>query len=166
MVSILFSTHPILPYFHLPSLSLGYNPAMSDFKFFHPVEVRYEDLDPQGHVNNAKHLTYFEQARIHYLMHLDLFNRASSFMEVGVIIADIHITFHSPIQYRDPIKVGVRTARIGGKSLTTEQCVMHAETGEIMASGTVVLVAYDYQKSRPIAVPEDWRKKISEFEGI
>ncbi|MBM3126886.1 MAG: acyl-CoA thioesterase [Chloroflexi bacterium] len=166
MVSIPLTTHPILPYFHLLSLSLGYNPAMSDFKFFHPVEIRYGDLDPQGHVNNAKHLTYFEQARIHYLMHLDLFSRASSFMEVGVIIADIHITFHSPIQYRDPIKVGVRTSRIGGKSLTTDQCVMHAETGEILASGTVVLVAYDYLAAKSMTVPDEWRRKISNYEGL
>ena len=37
---------------------------MSQFSFYHPVEVRYGDIDPQGHVNNAKHLTYFEQARV------------------------------------------------------------------------------------------------------
>ena len=34
---------------------------MTHFNFYHPVEVRYGDLDPQGHVNNAKFLTYFEQ---------------------------------------------------------------------------------------------------------
>ncbi|NOY99067.1 MAG: acyl-CoA thioesterase, partial [Chloroflexi bacterium] len=39
---------------------------MSDFHFYHPIVVRYGDLDPQGHLNNARYLTYFEQARIHY----------------------------------------------------------------------------------------------------
>ena len=33
---------------------------MSEFRFYHPIEVRYGDLDPQGHLNNAKYLTYFE----------------------------------------------------------------------------------------------------------
>ena len=37
---------------------------MADFRFYHPIEVRYGDLDPQGHVNNARYLTYLEQARI------------------------------------------------------------------------------------------------------
>ena len=37
---------------------------MDDFKFHHPIEVRYSDLDPQGHVNNARFLTFFEQARV------------------------------------------------------------------------------------------------------
>ena len=91
---------------------------MADFKFFHPTEVRYGDLDPQGHVNNAKYLTYFEQARIYYLIQLGLFNKDQSFMEVGVIIADIHITYHSTTHYGDDIKVGVKITKIGAKSIT------------------------------------------------
>ena len=44
---------------------------MTDFQILPPIEVRYGDLDPQGHVNNAKHLTYFEQARIAYMISWD-----------------------------------------------------------------------------------------------
>jgi len=139
---------------------------MTDYKFFHPTEVRYGDLDPQGHVNNAKYLTYFEQARIYYLMQLGLFSRDQSFMEVGVIIADIHITYHSTTYYGDKIQVGVRTAKIGNKSMTVEQCVMNTETGKITASGTVILVTFDYEMLKTISVPDEWREIISEFEGL
>ena len=139
---------------------------MADYKFFHPTEVRYGDLDPQGHVNNAKYLTYFEQARVYYLIQLGLFSKDQSFMEVGVIVADIHITYHSTTHYGDPIKVGVRTAKIGNKSMTMEQCVMDANTGKVMASGEVVLVTFDYEGLKTISVPVEWKKKISEFEGL
>ena len=139
---------------------------MSDYKFFHPTEVRYGDLDPQGHVNNAKYLTYFEQARIYYLIKLGLFNKDQSFMEVGVIIADIHIIYHSTTHYGDDIKVGVKITRIGTKSITVEQCVMDAKTGKLMASGTVVMVTFDYEGLKTIPVPEEWKQKISAFEGI
>ncbi|NOH01572.1 MAG: acyl-CoA thioesterase [Chloroflexi bacterium] len=139
---------------------------MADYNFLHPTEVRYGDLDPQGHVNNAKYLTYFEQARIYYFMQLGLFSKDQSFMEIGVIIADIHITYHATTHYGDPIKVGVKTTKIGNKSLTVEQCVMHAETGKVMASGTVILVTFDYEGLKTIAVPDEWRKKISEFESL
>lgn len=137
---------------------------MSDYKFFHPTEVRYGDLDPQGHVNNAKYLTYFEQARIYYFMQLGLFTKDQSFMKMGVIIADIHITFHSTTHYGDKIKVGAQTSKIGNKSLTMEQCVMDANTGKIMASGTVILVTFDYKELKTVPVPDEWKKKISEFE--
>lgn len=139
---------------------------MTDYKFFHPTEVRYGDLDPQGHVNNAKYLTYFEQARIYYLIQLDLFSRDQSFMEVGVIIADVHITYHATTHYGDNIKVGVRTSKIGNKSMTVEQCVVNTDTGAVLASGTVVLVTFDYEGLKPISVPDYWKKKISEFEGL
>ena len=139
---------------------------MADFKFFHPTEVRYGDLDPQGHVNNAKYLTYFEQARIYYLIQLGLFNKDQSFMEVGVSIADIHITYHSTTHYGDDIKVGVKITKIGAKSITVEQCVMDAKTGRLMASGTIVMVTFDYEGLKTIPVPDEWKRKISEFEGI
>ena len=139
---------------------------MNDYKFFHPTEVRYGDLDPQGHVNNAKYLTYFEQARVHYLIQLGLFSRDQSFMEIGVVIADIHIAYHAPTHYQDNIKVGVKTIKLGGKSIVLEQCVMDADTGKIMASGKVVMVTFDYKDLKSIPVPVEWKKKFSEFEGL
>ena len=139
---------------------------MTDYKFFHPIEVRYGDLDPQGHVNNAKHLTYFEQARVQYLIQLGLSSRDQTFMEIGIVIADIHIAYKSPIHYDDKIKVGVKTTKIGNKSVTVEQCVMNVDTGEIKSAGTVVMVAYNYNTLKPIHVPEEWKRKIHEFEGL
>ena len=139
---------------------------MTDFRFHHPIEIRYGDLDPQGHVNNAKYLTYFEQGRIHYLIQLGLFSKEQSFMDMGIIIADIHITFKTPARYNDRIQVGVRTSKIGNKSMTVEQCVMNADTGEVLASGTVILVMFDYREHKTIPVPDEWREKISSFEGL
>ena len=139
---------------------------MNDYKFFHLTEVRYGDLDPQGHVNNAKYLTYFEQARVHYLIQLGLFSRDQSFMEIGVVIADIHIAYHAPTHYQDNIKVGVKTVKLGGKSIVLEQCVMDADTGKMMASGKVVMVTFDYQDLKSMPVPVEWKNKISEFEGL
>jgi len=139
---------------------------MSDFRFYHPVEVRYGDLDPQGHVNNAKHLTYFEQARINYWIGLGLFTKDQSFMELGVIVADVHITYFEPIYYGQNIKVGVRVTKLGNKSMTWEQNIVDAETGKELAKGELVIVAYDYKEERTISIPQEWREKIIEFEGL
>jgi acyl-CoA thioester hydrolase len=87
-------------------------------------------------------------------------------MEIGVVIADIHIAYHAAIHYDDNIKVGVKTVKLGNKSVMVEQCVMNADTGTIMASGTVVMVTFDYKDLKPIPVPDDWKKKISGFEGL
>ena len=139
---------------------------MSDYHFYHPIEVRYGDLDPQGHVNNAKHLTYFEQARVQYMIELGLFSKDQSFMKIGVILADVHITYFEPIYFGQNIKVGVRASRFGTKSMTWDQNILEAETGKELARGEVVIVTFDYKEGKTIPIPQEWREKISEFEGL
>ena len=139
---------------------------MSDFNLYYPVAVRYGDLDPQGHVNNAKYLTYFEHARSYYRHHLGLFYKEQSFLDIGVILADIHITFKAPIQWGRKLNVGVRTTRLGNKSMTVEHSIVDADSQEVYATGEVVQVAYDYRLGKSIIIPEDWREKIASFEKI
>ncbi len=139
---------------------------MSDFRFYHPIEVYYGDLDPQGHVNNAKHLTYFEQARIQYMIKLELFTRDQSFMEIGVIVADVHITYFEPIYFGQNIRVGVHVTKLGMKSMTWEQDIVDAETGKELARGEVIIVTYNYKAKKTIPIPQTWRETIMDFEGL
>jgi acyl-CoA thioester hydrolase len=139
---------------------------MSEFRFFHPVEVRYGDLDPQGHLNNAKYLTYFETARINYFVHLGLFTPGQSFMEVGVIMAEARVTFLKPVQFGMSLKVGVRIGKIRNKSMTVEQNIVNAETNEVLATGQVILVAFDYHTNTTRPVPDEMREAITSFEGL
>jgi acyl-CoA thioester hydrolase len=139
---------------------------MSDFRFYHPIEVRYGDLDPQGHVNNAKYLTYFEQARVAYWIEMGFFSKDQSFMELGVILADVHITYFAPVYFGQKVKVGVHVIRLGNKSMTWEQNVVDVESGKELARGEVVIVAYDYRQEKTIPIPNEWREKITEFEGL
>jgi len=139
---------------------------MSQFHFYHPIEVRYGDLDPQGHVNNAKHLTYFEQARIAYLVELGLFTKDQSFMEIGMILADVHIIYLALIYYGEHIKVGVRVVKLGTKSMTWAQNIVDVKTNKELAKGEVILVTYDYEEGKTINIPHEWREKIIKFESI
>ena len=138
---------------------------MPEPRFFHPMEVRYGDLDPQGHLNNAKYLTYFEQARIHYFEELGLFSRDKSFMDIGVIVADIHIKYRAPVFLSASVRVGVRTEAVGNKSITLRQTLVDGESGQVYADGTVILVTYDYHAHKTVPVSEAWRQKIQHFEG-
>ena len=139
---------------------------MSDYRFYHPIEVRYRDLDPQGHVNNAKHLTYFEQARVAYMIELGLFTKDQSFMKIGVILADAHIAYFEPIYFGQSIKVGVHAVKFGYKSMTWEQNILDADTGKELAKGEVVIVTYDYKEGKTIPIPQEWRERITEFESL
>jgi len=138
---------------------------MADFHFFHLIEVRYGDLDPQGHVNNAKFLTYMEQARVFYLKQLKLWE-GGSFLNLGIILVDVQITFKKALQFGDPVRVGVRISRIGNKSMTSEYRLEDGRDASVFATGSSVLVAYDYQNKRSVSIPDEWRKAILQFEGL
>jgi len=138
---------------------------MTGFHFYHPIEVRYGDLDPQGHVNNAKYLTYLEQARIAYIAHLGMWN-SDSFLDIGIILADAHVTFRQPILFRQAVQVGVRVVRLGNKSLTMEYRVEDRAGGSTLAEATTVLVTYDYRIGETIPIPQDWRLIIQKYESL
>ncbi len=139
---------------------------MSTYRFAHPIEVRYGDLDPQGHLNNAKYLTYFEQARIQYLIHLGLFHPSQSFLEIGIILAEARVTFLKPVRFGQQIEVCVRVTRLGNKSFEMEYLLRDRQSGEELARGSSVQVAYDYHTSQTIPIPPSWRHTIAQFEGL
>lgn len=138
---------------------------MTQFKFFHPIEVRYGDLDPQGHVNNAKTVTYLEQARIQYIKHLNLW-QGGSFLDIGIILAEIRVTYKAPIHFGQAVRVGVRVVRLGNKSFEMAYLVEDADTHTELATATTVQVAYDYRQQKSIPIPAEWRQRIRLFEGL
>jgi acyl-CoA thioester hydrolase len=139
---------------------------MPDFHFFHPMEVRYGDLDPQGHVNNASFLTYFEQARIYYFVELGLIKKRSSAFEVGIILADAQVTYLAPVLFGMDLDIQVGVTRLGNKSMTMDYLMLDNATGRELAKGSTVLVTFDYQKQQSTPVPDEWREKISAFENL
>lgn len=141
-----------------------YNGRMSDYHFSIPIHVRYADLDAQWHVNNSRFLTYMEQARFEYLQHLGLFD-ASSFLDLRMIIADVHVSYKAPIVLNQKISVYTRTAKIGNKSITFEYQIRDDESGTICGKGEVVGVCYNFRTHETTIVPDEWRQKISAYES-
>lgn len=138
---------------------------MSDFHFYHPVEVRYGDLDPQWHVNNARFNTYIEAGRFQYIMHLGLFDGVD-YSSLGLIVADVHVAYLAPIEIKHQVRVGVRVTRIGNKSITFEYEVQNALSGEVFARAETVMVGFDYKTHQSTPISAEWRRMISDFEGV
>ncbi|MEN4011690.1 MAG: thioesterase family protein [Chloroflexota bacterium] len=138
---------------------------MTTFRFHYPISIRYGDLDPQWHVNNARFLTFMEQTRMAYIQHLGLFD-GKDFLSLGLIVADIHIAYRAPIQLNEKISVGMRISRLGNKSFLTEYIIKNDESGEVKASAETTMVTFDYRTNRSVTIWQEWREKIAAFEGI
>jgi acyl-CoA thioester hydrolase len=138
---------------------------MTTSKFNLPIQLRYSDLDPQWHVNNVRTLSLLEHARFSYLMELGLFD-GKSFFDLGLIVADVHLSYLAPIELEQKIHVGVQVAKIGTKSLVFEYEVVEDGGGAVLVKAETVMVAYDYHTHQSIPVPANWREQIGKFEGI
>ena len=136
---------------------------MAEYKFSIPIKVRYSDLDAQWHVNHTRFLTYMEQARLEYLQHLGLFD-GKSFLDLRMIIADVHVSYLAPIELGQKVRVGTRTVKIGTKSIAFDYVLEDENSSKVFAKGEVISVAYNFRTQETVPVPNEWRIKIGEFE--
>ncbi len=125
------------------------------------ITVRFADLDVMGHLNHAKYLTYMEQARVLYIR--DVCEFQGTWEQFGVILANATCDYHLPVAFAEEITIYTRCSRLGGKSFDFEY-VLHNETGETIADGKTVLVAFDYQQNTTVPIPQPWRDKMTAFE--
>ena len=138
---------------------------MENYNYYQQINIRYGDLDPQGHVNAARYMTFIEHARVAYLNSLNLWT-GNSFLDIGVILADAQMTYKAPIQWGQSVRVGTRIARLGKKSMDMFHSIEDANILHELAYSKTVLVSYDYRAEQAIEIPETWRKTITEFEQL
>jgi acyl-CoA thioesterase FadM len=50
--------------------------------------------------------------------------------------------------------------------MTSEYQIEDARDASLFATGSSMLVAYDYHSQRSVSIPEEWRKAIVEYEGL
>jgi acyl-CoA thioester hydrolase len=139
---------------------------LSAYKFKTAIQLRFKDVDKQGHVNNANHLTYFEISRTEYFK--EIFRKKTDWDKTGMILAHTEITYKSPITLEDTIFCFTRVSRFGSKSFDMEN-VLAAKTAtgyEIRAYGKSVLVCMNYEKKQTVNVPREWIESSTLFENL
>jgi len=137
---------------------------MKDAKYNYivPVQIRFNDIDGQQHVNNAVYQSYFDLGRVGYFTVIS----GKSYKTGGrsVVIASVKTDFIEPIFLHDSIQIETRIQKIGTKSLTMLQRITETETGEVKATCSTVFVGFDYEKQQAIELSHELRTMIRTFE--
>jgi acyl-CoA thioester hydrolase len=126
---------------------------MSDFDadYTFDMQVRFRDIDPMNHVNNAVYATYLEQARAAlYEDRLDV-----DLGQVDTVLAHLEIDFHAPIELDDEVVVALEIGDIGRSSIPMNYEIR--ADGELAATGQTVQVVFDRETGESVPVPEAWR---------
>ncbi len=138
---------------------------LAQYRFAHPIALRFSDVDALQHVNNAKFITYMETARMAYFR--EVIGWRGALDELSVIIARIECDYLLPVELGDTVTVHLRTSRLGNKSWDFEYAITKQTGGEpprVAARGLTVQVAFDYRQNASITIPDGWREKMLAFE--
>lgn len=129
---------------------------MSDFPVTVHIDVRFRDLDPLGHVNNAVYLSYAETARVEYFLRLGYQAGSGSF-----ILARAEVDYRRPIVLHDDVRVMTRVNKVGNSSFRMLFEVW--SNGELAARGETVQVWLEDGKPSPL--PPALREAIGRLEA-
>jgi acyl-CoA thioester hydrolase len=132
-------------------------------KHQYAAQVRWSDADIMGHVNHARYLSYFEDARMEMLSAGPM-GLAGAPGDRGYIAARLAIDYQFPATYRPGLVLRVETAisKIGTSSYTFAQQMSDGDTP--IAACECVLVAYSYQDDKPRPLADDERAYLAKFQ--
>jgi len=133
------------------------------YTYYHPIVVRYSDLDPQGHVNNVVYLTYLESARLGYYQQVGIYHPDLKLL-TGMVVVHNEIDYLASIRFGQAVRVGLRVKSLGTKSITFAFQIETDPEGIPLARGKSVMVTYDNEKAQSIPIPPDWRERILQYE--
>ena len=123
-------------------------------KYLNQQFVRWDDLDAMGHVNNAKYLTFAQEAR--FLWATEEFSGAMQETSlIGMVVARAEIDFITPINEGGKfVDVEISIEKIGNSSFNMLFTI--SDEGTVLSKVKTVQVAVNVEtmKSRPLTDKE------------
>jgi acyl-CoA thioester hydrolase len=118
--------------------------------------IRFGDLDPQGHVNQAMFLTYFESGRVAMFRNPDL---GIGVPGVTFVMVRMEVDYMKELRWPGNIVVGTAIAEFGRSSFKAAQAIFR--DGECAAMGRATLVCMDLATRRATPLPQVAIDKLS-----
>lgn len=123
-----------------------------------PVQIRFEDTDMYGHVNNTNIQSYFDIGKCDY--YVKVFKIPMLHIEKGLIGKANSNVYEAQTRFGEELVVYTEIQKVGTKSMTFYQEIHNRHTGELKAYSTAVLVAYNFHEQETIPVPEEWKRAM------
>lgn len=130
------------------------------FRYSLPIQLRFNDVDKFGHVNNSVYFSYYDLGKTEYFATVrpDL-----DWEKEGIVVVHIEVDFLAQIFATDPIAVETTVAEIGTKSMKLIQRVVDNK-GEVKCVCQSILVAFNLEKHESQEISEEWIQSISAYE--
>ncbi len=140
--------------------------ARSDFRFVHPLRVRWSEVDMQGVVFNGHYLNFFDVAQTEFLRAIGApYPAALSDRAWDLQLVKTTLEFRGPARFDDQLEIGVRVARLGRSSLTFNFEVLGPNGPDPLVIGESVYVHVDLRTGRSAPTPAELRERIEAYQA-
>jgi acyl-CoA thioester hydrolase len=129
---------------------LDSTPRLEDFPYRLTDNVRFADLDPNQHVNNAVYASYFETGRVTLVK-----DRSYGLMPEGFgwMLVQLDVHFRAELRWPGKIDLGLGVAKFGRTSVAFDQVVF--SEGKCVASARAVTVLIDEASRKPTPLTQE-----------
>jgi acyl-CoA thioester hydrolase len=135
----------------------------NDYRHVLPLQIRFNDVDKFGHVNNTVYFQFYDTAKTDYIATVC---KGVDWERQAIVVVKIEAEFLAQIKGNDHIAGRTRIVKIGNKSFHLEQDVIDSDTQEVKSRCLSVMVLYDLERQQTIPLPDEWRKAITDYEGL
>lgn len=132
---------------------------METFSHKLPLQLRFNDVDIMGHVNNAVIMEFFDYGKMKY------FDDAEVYVEkepITLVIVHYEVDFVGQILRGDHPEVWTKVVRFGNKSLEVLQYIVC--DGEVKSICKTIMSGYNREKQISEVIPERIKMAIERYE--
>jgi acyl-CoA thioester hydrolase len=136
---------------------------MENFNHHLPIQLRFNDIDSLGHVNNAIYLTYFDLGKSDYFQTVK--KEIIDWTKIDIVVANVNIDFFEPTYMHEKLEVQTKVTGIGNKSVKILQHLVNLETNKIKSICHTVMVGYHPELKQSKVISDEWRNAIDSYEN-
>jgi len=135
-------------------------------RFTFRCQVRWDDMDAFGHVNNVTFFAYMQEARTGMLFAGEAAEHIPDLIK-GVVVARHEIDYRRPLEWRpEPIEIDVWTSEVKAASFTLKYEIrdqLAKPEAVMLAEASTVLVPFDLRAGRPRRISPAERHFLSRY---
>lgn len=122
--------------------------------------VRFSELDPLNHVNNAAYVSWFEGIRVRYFHEWDISHYRAG--DPRLVIRRAEVDYLREMRMGEDYILAARTVSFRNTSFAMEYALW---AGDLRATGSAVVVMLAPDGSGKMPIPEALRRRFEQVDG-
>lgn len=149
----------------MPKMNPADLPSPSEFPLRTDLQMRFNDIDILGHLNNTVYFSFYDTGKAYYLEAIEAAQGGEmNWRRVESVMVNVDCAFMEPVYFGTELEVVTRCESLGERSITLFQMLLDKKTGHIKSVCRSVMVSIDPDTKQSVPLPQKWICGVRAFE--